>query len=166
VTCLLARYVSDSIIESFCRNKSKYFRILQRIFINNEFLFRLYLFLCIITMAGKHPVSGFDENIFSMVFNSLFFSYHISTVKKELYLSYYSKSNRSHHTLTYTTYRFQIIDCHDIAEILLKVNLNTIKQTNKQTNNQYFIFISQLNWQNRIFLIGQSYWKCERIPRL
>jgi len=28
-------------------------------------------------------------------------------------------------------------DSHDIAEILLKVALNTIKQTNKQTNIEY-----------------------------
>jgi hypothetical protein len=27
-------------------------------------------------------------------------------------------------------------DCHDITEILLKMALNTIKQTNKQTNKQ------------------------------
>jgi hypothetical protein len=28
------------------------------------------------------------------------------------------------------------MDCHDVAETLLKVALNTIKQTNKQTNKQ------------------------------
>jgi hypothetical protein len=30
-------------------------------------------------------------------------------------------------------------DCHDITEILLKVVLNTIKQTNKQTNYDYVV---------------------------
>ena len=35
-------------------------------------------------------------------------------------------------------------DRHDIAEILLKVSLNTLKQTNKQTNKQTHLLISKL----------------------
>ena len=35
-------------------------------------------------------------------------------------------------------------DRHDIAEILLKVALNTIKQTNKQYNNERLMYISEI----------------------
>ena len=37
-------------------------------------------------------------------------------------------------------------DHHDIAEILLKVALNTITQGNKQYNNEYFITVISRMW--------------------
>jgi hypothetical protein len=36
-------------------------------------------------------------------------------------------------------------DCHDITEILLKVALSSIKQTNKQTNNIWSTINKSLN---------------------
>ena len=53
-------------------------------------------------------------------------------------------------------------DQHDITEILLKVALNTIKQTNKQTNKHAFAFWTQLslNGQHRL-----SNWICNACCR-
>jgi hypothetical protein len=43
-------------------------------------------------------------------------------------------------------------DHHDITEILLKVALNTIKQTNKQTKKHYFYyFVLKINILQEIF---------------
>jgi hypothetical protein len=54
-------------------------------------------------------------------------------------------------------------DCHDITEILLKVALNTIKQTNKQTNKnesppmEYLLVPSgqfcRLSWRRQVTIL-------------
>ena len=50
-------------------------------------------------------------------------------------------------------------DCHNITEILLKVALNTIKQTNKQTIS-FMLYFSFFLWEWGIVLVPLSSWKC------
>ena len=49
-------------------------------------------------------------------------------------------------------------DCHNITEILLKVALNTIKQTNKQTIS-FMLYFSFFLWEWGIVLVQLSSWK-------
>ena len=59
-------------------------------------------------------------------------------------------------------------DCHDIADILLKVALNTI--SNKQTNNQtiveiLFLLVNSRRTNNKLSIKAERWQNIDKVPR-